>query len=142
MTVCLERPDVLERGRVVRAPVRPGVRLVGDTVEVQVTVLEPVGEAFVGARNRRGRHAVHQYRPRSLLEAGTVGILAIHTAGRVIGRTGYRAGRALGLGVLAYGAGARSFSGGVGIRSAHAGVEDVRVAERLATRVADVDRVL
>src|SRR5262249_41780874 len=135
LPVSLERPDVLECCRMVAGAVRPGERHVIETVEVQVTVLEPVLEALVRGRELRGRNAVHERRPRTLLEAIAVGELAERAAGRVIGRAGDRAIGSLCGGILADGAAARPFTGGGrAFRAAHAGVKYVRVAVGLATR--------
>src|SRR6185437_12439797 len=140
----LERPDVLERGRMSRGAVRPRGPLVRQSVEVQVTVLVPVVETLVGGRRLRGRDSVDRDRPRPLLEAVAVGEFAVRAAVGVVGRTGHRPVRPFGRRVLAdtrfrvawtLTGLARAFG------SAHAGVEDLRVAVARGAR-AERERVL
>src|SRR5206468_2000640 len=140
-----ERPDILVRRRVVPASVRPRGPLVRQSVEVQVTVLEPGVEALVRGREFGRRHTVHRCGPGALLEAVTVGELAVRAAVEVVGRAGDRPVRPFGRRVLADARGrvaraltslARAFG------SAHAGVEDVRVAVALATGEGRAERVL
>src|ERR1019366_10341098 len=107
------------------ASVRPGGRLVRQAVEVQVSVLEPVGEALISIRGLGGRHPVDQHGPVALLEAVAVGVLAQRAAGRVSSRTGLRATGPLRFRVLAGGPGTRALTGiGRAFRPAHAGVID------------------
>ncbi|MBV9096369.1 MAG: 4-alpha-glucanotransferase [Streptosporangiaceae bacterium] len=88
LPVGLERPDVLERRRMVPGAVRPGVRHIVDAVVVQVTVLVAVGLAPVGYRAFRAGHAVDGHRPGALGQAGSVGVLAERGTERVVGGAG------------------------------------------------------
>src|SRR5208282_1546760 len=118
-------------------------RYVGQTVEVQVSVLEPIGEALVGVRPSRGRRTVHLNGPRSLLEAVAVGELAQRAAGRVIGGAGHWTIRPLRGRVLAATGGAWALTDSLrAFRTARASVEDVRVVVGLAVREGGVERVL
>src|ERR1035437_2239437 len=115
------------------ASVRPGGRLVRQAVEVQVSVLEPVGEALISIRGLGGRHSVDQHGPAALLEAEAVGVFAPRAAARVIGRSGLRAVGPLRFRVLADGPGTRALTGlARAFRPAYAGVVDGGVGEGLA----------
>src|SRR6266496_6301446 len=119
----------------VRAAVRPGVRLIRRPVEVQVSVLEQGLKASGDRHMFLPRHAVDRYRSSALLEAGTVGELTVQAAARVVARAGDRARWALRCGVLAdAGVGiTRPLANGVlAFRAAHAGLEDLLVGEAAA----------
>src|SRR5260370_11780996 len=123
---------VPERGRLVGRPVRPGARPVVGSVEVQVSVLEQVVDAEGDRRMLLPRLAVDQHGAVALLEAGTVGELAVLAAARIVTRAGDRAGCALRSRVRAdAGVGiARALANRMpALRAAHAGLEHLLVDE-------------
>src|SRR5690348_16403439 len=73
LAVGQERPRVVKGRWMVPAAVRPGEGLVAGAVEVEVTVLEPPGQAEVGRRELRHRRAVDGGGAGALLEARAVG---------------------------------------------------------------------
>ena len=144
LPVGLERPGVLEGGRMVLRAVRPGVRDVVQAVEVQVSVLVPAGRSIDW--RPRIPWSARRSPERSAIPSGSSRRRRTRTAHRWPGFPSDRPPDRSAPASVAFWqpvGGTRALTDGVrAFRAAHAGVEGVRVAVGLAARVGHAERVL